>query len=133
MSSEDPNRFKNHVRVGFGASKFLYVDITKHLLHDGEPEVVISGLGAAIAEAVSVVEMLKDQQMIQVTSIRTSRAEVENSRHKRPADKVAITVVKAPGFEARYDEQQRIREEKKAAAMQEADAAAMQAASAEGD
>lgn len=115
MSTAHDDRPKNHVRVGFRGSKFLYVDITKHLLHDGEPEVVVSALGMAINEAVSVVEMLKDQDMVTVTRIYTSRGEVENTRRKAPTDKIEITVIKTPGFDQKYEEHQKVREEKRAA------------------
>ncbi|ORC86182.1 uncharacterized protein TM35_000302220 [Trypanosoma theileri] len=112
MSTENTERPKNAVRVGFHGSKFLYVDITKHLLHDGQEEVSISALGKAINEAVSVVEMLKDQQMITVKRINTSRGGGEGTRNST-VDKIEIVVVKAPGFDEKYKEQQKMREAKK--------------------
>ncbi|RNF07232.1 hypothetical protein TraAM80_03525 [Trypanosoma rangeli] len=112
MSAENTERPKNAVRVGFHGSKFLYVDITKHLLHDGEKEVSVSALGKAINEAVSVVEMLKDQQMVVVKKINTSRGGGEGARNNT-VDKIEIVVTKAPGFNEKYEEQQKIRETKK--------------------
>ncbi|KAG8345950.1 putative Alba [Trypanosoma vivax] len=112
MTAENNDRPKNAVRVGYYGTKFLYVDITKHLLHDGEKEVFISALGTAINEAVSVVEMLKDQQMVTVKKISTSRGITPNGRGN-PVDKIEIIVTKAPGFDAKYAEQQKVREAKK--------------------
>lgn len=114
MAAADIELPKNTVRVGFRRSKFLYVDLTKHLLHDGEPEVHVSALGAAINEAVSVVEMLKDQQMVKVIRIKTTRGSPDGVSRNIPVDKIEITVVKADGFDDKYDEQIRLREERKA-------------------
>jgi DNA-binding protein Alba len=108
------NRPKNVVRVGSQRSKYLYVDLTKHLLHDGEKEVIVSALGQAISDAVAVVEMLKNQGMVTVTRIHTSRGEEETAR-RHTADKIEITVVKTGTFDATYAEQQAKREEQKAA------------------
>jgi len=107
------DRPKNNVRVGLQKSKALYADVAKHLLAGGESEVVISGLGSAVPEAVTVVEMLKNQGMVTVKSIRTSRGQDENAR--RSADKIEIAVVKAKEFDAKYAEQQKARDERKAA------------------
>ena len=107
------DRPKNNVRVGLQKSKALYADVTKHLLAGGEPEVTVSGLGSALPEAVTVVEMLKNQGVVTVKSIQTSRGQDENAR--RTADKIEITVVKSKDFDTKYAEQQKIREERKAA------------------
>ena len=107
------DRPKNNVRVGLQKSKALYADVTKHLLAGGESEVIISGLGSALPEAVTVVEMLKNQGVVSVKSIRTSRGQDESAR--RSADKIEITVVKTKDFDAKYAEQQKAREERKAA------------------
>ena len=111
---EQPERQKNNVQVSTNKSRFLYADITKHLLNGGEKEVVISALGLAIADAVGVAEVLKNQDMVSVTRIQTSRGE-ESSARSRNADKIEITVVKAKSFDAKYAEQQKQREERKAA------------------
>ena len=107
------DRPKNNVRVGLQKSNALYADVSKHLLAGGESEVVISGLGSAVPEAVTVVEMLKNQGVVVVKSIRTSRGQDENAR--RSADKIEIVVVKAKDFDAKYAEQQKVRDARKAA------------------
>jgi len=107
------DRAKNNVRVGLQKSKSLYADVAKHLLAGGESEVIISGLGSAVPEAVTVAEMLKNQGVVTVKSIRTSRGQDENAR--RSADKIEVTVVKSKDFDTKYAEQQKAREERKAA------------------
>jgi DNA-binding protein Alba len=107
-------RPKNNVQVGTQRSKFLYADLAKHLLHGGEAEVVISALGQAISDAVAVVEMLKNQGVVTVKSIHTSRGEEETAR-RRLSDKIEITVVKSADFAVKYAEQQKQREERKLA------------------
>eukprot|EP00455_Lapot_gusevi_P045187 TRINITY_DN5750_c0_g1_i3.p1 TRINITY_DN5750_c0_g1~~TRINITY_DN5750_c0_g1_i3.p1 ORF type:complete len:133 (-),score=42.78 TRINITY_DN5750_c0_g1_i3:339-737(-) len=103
-------RPKNNVQVGSQRSKFLYADLAKHLLNSGEPTVVISALGQAISDAVAVVEMLKNQGVVQVKQIYTSRGEEETAR-RRLSDRIEITVVKSADFDAKYAEQQKQREE----------------------
>lgn len=97
-----------NVRVSTKKSKFLYVDFAKHRLHESASEIVISGLGLAITEAVSVAEMLKSKGLCVVSRIRTSRGEVEQHR-KNFLDKIEITVVKAPDFDAVYEQQEQER------------------------
>ncbi|CAD2219528.1 hypothetical protein AGDE_03952 [Angomonas deanei] len=115
MSSDSPV----NVRVSAGKRKYAYVDFTKHRLHEGASEIVVSGLGSAIADAVSVVELLKNQGLVVVKKIRTSRGDVEEARSNY-VDKIEITVAKTADFEAKYAEQQKAREE--AAAAKEASA-----------
>ena len=103
---------KNNVRVSSGRSKFVYADVTKHLLADGEPFVEISALGAAIADAVAVTEMLKNQGLVEVQKIETSRG--ADGAKRANTDKILLKVVKAKGFDAVYAEQQKQREAKKA-------------------
>eukprot|EP00742_Colponemidia_sp_Colp-10_P011572 GILJ01012878.1.p1 GENE.GILJ01012878.1~~GILJ01012878.1.p1 ORF type:complete len:151 (-),score=48.63 GILJ01012878.1:278-667(-) len=107
------DRPKNNVRVGGQRSKFVYADLTKHLLNDGEKEVVITALNASISDAVAVVEMLKSQKLVKVTKIQTSRGQEETAR--RPgSDKIEIVVTKDKDFDKIYAEQQKEREAKKA-------------------
>ena len=112
------DRPKNNVRVGSQKSKFVYADVAKHLLAGGESEVVITGLGMAVSDVVAITEMLKNQGVVTVKSIQTSRGQDENAR--RTADKIEITVVKSKDFDTKYAEQQKIREERKAAKEAEA-------------
>ena len=108
------DRIKNNVQVGAQRSKFLYADLSKHLLAGGETEVFITALGQAISDAVAVVEMLKHQGMVTVTKIETSRG-TDDSARQRLAEKISITVTKTKDFDALYAEQLKQREEKKAA------------------
>jgi len=99
------SRRKNNVQVGSTRSNFVYCDLAKHLLAGGEPEVEISALGKAIADAVSVVEMLKNQGMVSVVKLYTCRGE-EAAGKRRTTDKISITVAKSPDFDRIYAEQQ---------------------------
>eukprot|EP01084_Bolivina_argentea_P101720 182322_1 len=101
---------KHNVRVSGGRSKFVYADVSKHLLAGGEPFVEISALGVAIADAVAVAEMLKNQGMVTVSKIETSRG-IEGAKRAN-TDKISIHVVKAKGFDAIYQEQQAERDAK---------------------
>lgn len=101
---------KNHIRVSPKRSKFLYIDITKYLLNEGETYVEISGLGAAIAEVVDVAEVLKAQGLVKVTKIETSRVK----EGFRPTDRLVIRVEKAPTFAKVFAEQQKMKETRKA-------------------
>ena len=112
------DRPKNNVRVGSQKSKFVYADVVKHLLNGGESQVVITGLGMAVSDVVAITEMLKNQGVVTVKSIQTSRGQDENAR--RTADKIEITVVKSKDFDTKYAEQQKAREERKAAKEAEA-------------
>ncbi len=103
---------KNHIRVSPKKSKFLYVDITKYLLNEGETFVDISGLGSAIAEVVDIVEVLKGQGLVKAVKIETSRTTTES---RRPTDRLIIRVVKAPTFDKVFAEQQAMKEARKAA------------------
>jgi DNA-binding protein len=111
---QDDDKKKNNVRVSSNKSKFVYADVTKHLLNDGEAFVELSALGAAIADCVAVVEMLKNQGMVTVKKIETSRG-VLNAR-RATTDKISITVIKAKDFETKYKEQLAQRETRKAEA-----------------
>ena len=105
------DRPKNNVRVGSRGTKFLYADLVKHLLHDGEKEVVISAMNFGISDAVAVTEMLKSQGCVQVSKVSTSRG---TDGGRATADKIEIVVVKAANFDKVYADQQRERAEKKA-------------------
>jgi DNA-binding protein len=97
----DPKFPKNHVRVSLKRSKFPYVDITKYLLNEGESHVDISGLGSAISEVVDIVEVLKSQNLIKVTSIETGRTE-----ESRNTARIQIRVEKSATFDRVFAEQQ---------------------------
>ncbi|CAG9570941.1 conserved hypothetical protein [Leishmania major strain Friedlin] len=103
------------VRVSSNKRKFGYVDYTKHRLHEGYPEVIVSALGTAIADAVSVVELLKNQGVVEVKKICTSRAQFDDVR-STTTDKIEVVVVKSPEFDAIYEQQQKDREIAKARA-----------------
>jgi len=111
---QEDDKQKNNVRVSANKSKFVYADVTKHLLNDGEPHVELSALGAAIADCVAVVEMLKNQGMVTVRKIETSRGVL--TARRATTDKISITVVKSKDFDVKYKEQQAQRETRKAEA-----------------
>ncbi|CCW61900.1 unnamed protein product [Phytomonas sp. EM1] len=113
MSTEGPV----NVRVSANKRKFAYVDFTKHRLHEGVNEILISGLGSAIADAVSVTELLKNQGLVVVKKIHTSRGDVEAARLNY-VDKIEIVVGKSPDFDSIYKEQQQAREAAAAARKQ---------------
>jgi DNA-binding protein len=100
----NPTRPDGNVQVGRGRSNFVYADLTKHLLAGGQKEVEISALGSIISDAVAVVEMLKNQGLVVVSKIETSRGAGTNAR-SATTDKIAIWVQRAPGFETEYERQ----------------------------
>lgn len=106
MSDE---KVKNHVRVSSKQSKFLYVDIVKYLLNEGEKYVDISGLGTAIVEVVEIAEVLKAQGLVKVLKIETSRG-VEG---RKSLDRICIRVDKTGDFQKIFDEQQAARAARK--------------------
>ena len=110
----DPNRPAGNVQVGRGRSNFVYADLTKHLLAGGQEQVEISALGSIISDAVAVVEMLKNQGLVTVAKIETSRGAGTNAR-SATTDKISIWVKKADGFQAEYDRQMAERKAKEAA------------------
>jgi hypothetical protein len=97
------DKVKNHVRVSVKTNKFLYVDIVKYLLNEGETHVDVSGLAASITPVVEIIEILKSQGLVKVTKLETSRA-VEG--RGRPVDRLMVRVVKNAGFQKIFDEQQ---------------------------
>lgn len=99
---------KNHVRVSPKKSKFVYIDITKYLLNEGETFVEISGLGMAVAEVVEIAEVLKAQQLVKVIKIETSRV----TESRRSTDRIVIRVEKAPAFAKVFAEQQAMKAKK---------------------
>ncbi|KAL7695668.1 hypothetical protein N2W54_004004 [Lotmaria passim] len=103
------------VRVSSNKRKFGYVDYAKHRLHEGYPEVTISALGTAIADAVSVVELLRNQGVVKVKKIRTARSQFDDVR-STTTDKIEITLVKSADFDTIYEQQQKDREAAKAKA-----------------
>ena len=100
----NPDRSAGNVQVGRGRSKYVYADLTKHLLANGQPEVEVTALGGIISDAVAVVEMLKNQGLVTVTKIETSRGEGTNARSAN-TDKIAIWVKKTAAFDAEYERQ----------------------------
>lgn len=118
-------RNKNNVQVGVNRSKYLYCDLTKHLLAEGEEEVEISGVGLAIPSVVAVVELLKEQNMVVVQKISITRGELAATPHvsglpqkrgRRPESKterMSVIVLRADGFEGKYAAQQAAKKERK--------------------
>ena len=100
----NPDRPAGNVQVGRGRSNFVYADLTKHLLSNGQEEVEISALGSIIADAVAVVEMLKNQKLVVVSKIETSRGAGTNARSES-TDKISIWVKKSAQFETEYARQ----------------------------
>merc|ERR1711976_1060698 len=106
---------KNVVPVSIKRSFILYANVTKKLLHEGEEVVEISGLGNAITATVSTVEVLKKQNMIEVTKTLTTLTNIE-TRNNREASvpKLQVWVKKSADFDTLYAEQQARRAEKEA-------------------
>lgn len=104
------------VRVSFKKPAYAYVDFVKHRLHEGVVSITISGLGRAVASAVSVADLLRTQGLVTITKIQTSRGEVDGSQS---TDRIEIVVNKAKDFEKIYEQQQKEREEKKKAKAEE--------------
>eukprot|EP00796_Vickermania_ingenoplastis_P000064 gene64-42_t len=100
------------VRVSFKKPAYAYVDFVKHRFNEGIESVTISGLGRAVASAVSVADLLRTQGLVTITKIQTSRGEVEGSQS---TDRIEIVVQKSADFSKIYEQQQKEREEKKKA------------------
>ncbi|RNF07233.1 hypothetical protein TraAM80_03526 [Trypanosoma rangeli] len=98
------------VRVGVDRRNFAFVDYTKHRLHEGKPEVIITGLGRAISDAVAVAEILKNQGLVTVKKITTSRGNIEDSSTS-VIDKIEILVTKSRDFDRIYEEQKKRKDE----------------------
>eukprot|EP00796_Vickermania_ingenoplastis_P004317 gene4317-3131_t len=105
------------VRVSFKKPAYAYVDFVKHRFNEGIESVTISGLGRAVASAVSVADLLRTQGLVTITKIQTSRGEVEGSQS---TDRIEIVVQKSADFSKIYEQQQKEREEKKKAKEEQA-------------
>eukprot|EP01001_Neometanema_parovale_P001727 NODE_12042_length_526_cov_11.702233_g11754_i0.p1 GENE.NODE_12042_length_526_cov_11.702233_g11754_i0~~NODE_12042_length_526_cov_11.702233_g11754_i0.p1 ORF type:complete len:139 (-),score=36.36 NODE_12042_length_526_cov_11.702233_g11754_i0:108-470(-) len=97
---------KNVVRVTSSRPAYLYVHICKELLHEGQPEVELSGLGTSINAVVACVEMLKSRGLVEVTSIRTSLSEEDEWRHA-VVPKLQTFVKKSADFDTAYAQMQK--------------------------
>nr|CCC52973.1 conserved hypothetical protein [Trypanosoma vivax Y486] len=106
--TEDPTR----LRVSRQRRYYIYLEFVKHRFHDGVTEIIVSGLGQAISDAVAVAEILKNQGLITVKRITTSQGRAE-PRTKSVIHSIEILIEKAPNFDSIYDEQQRRKTEKK--------------------
>ena len=104
---------KNLVRVSINQSKFLYCSVVKYLLNDKEPFVQITGLGQAIPLVVDVAEILKNQGLVEVTKVETTRGVPEARR--QAADQMSVYVKRAAGFDKVFAELEKEKEERKAA------------------
>eukprot|EP01003_Olkasia_polycarbonata_P005412 NODE_504_length_845_cov_90.989950_g444_i0.p1 GENE.NODE_504_length_845_cov_90.989950_g444_i0~~NODE_504_length_845_cov_90.989950_g444_i0.p1 ORF type:complete len:137 (+),score=39.35 NODE_504_length_845_cov_90.989950_g444_i0:97-507(+) len=111
-------RIKNKIQVSTKRSIFLYVNLAKRLLAEGEPEVELSGLGLAINAVVSCAEILKNQKLVIVKKIATSMSEVQNAQNQRQATvpKLQVFVTKSEQFEEVYATQQANKDAAKAEA-----------------
>ncbi|RHW67149.1 ALBA-Domain Protein [Trypanosoma brucei equiperdum] len=103
--SGDDSR-SSQVRVSVKRRNFSYVDSIKVRLSGGKPEVTISALGKAISDAVAVAEILKNQGLIDVKKITTSRGAAE-SDGDAVNDKIEILIAKSKDFDTIYAEQQK--------------------------
>ncbi|KAH9600155.1 DNA/RNA-binding protein Alba-like [Trypanosoma melophagium] len=110
MSAESGNPAEPiRVRVAAKGRNFGYVDFTKHRLHEGGAEIIISGLGLAISDAVAVAEILKNQGLVVVKAITTSRGSIKPLAPL--IDKIEIVVAKSKDFDSIYEEQQKRKSE----------------------
>lgn len=104
------------VRIGLQKSHYVSIEQTKERLHEGVSEVTISALDQAINSAITVVQILKDQNLVKVTKISTGRSAMKDVGKKgRLCDRMEVMVVKTPEFDEIYAEQMKLREEKRAA------------------
>jgi len=119
-AAADAEKQKNHVRVSSKKSKFLYVDLVKYLLNEGEAYVDVSGLAGAIADVVEIAEILKAQGIVSITQIETSRS----LEGRRSLDRLRVRAVKTADFQKIFDEQQATREARNAEKKKDAPATA---------
>eukprot|EP00993_Chasmostoma_nieuportense_P005895 NODE_6511_length_528_cov_226.862843_g6346_i0.p1 GENE.NODE_6511_length_528_cov_226.862843_g6346_i0~~NODE_6511_length_528_cov_226.862843_g6346_i0.p1 ORF type:complete len:135 (-),score=34.19 NODE_6511_length_528_cov_226.862843_g6346_i0:56-460(-) len=104
---------KNKIRVSTSRSLFLYINVCKRLLHEGEAEVELSGLGMAINAVVSCAEIMKNQKLVDIVKIQTSLTEIEEWRQAN-VPKLQVFVKKGAQFDAIYAEQLAAKEAKAA-------------------
>eukprot|EP01004_Peranema_trichophorum_P000344 NODE_10380_length_520_cov_17.780856_g9732_i0.p1 GENE.NODE_10380_length_520_cov_17.780856_g9732_i0~~NODE_10380_length_520_cov_17.780856_g9732_i0.p1 ORF type:complete len:108 (+),score=23.60 NODE_10380_length_520_cov_17.780856_g9732_i0:62-385(+) len=88
------NKVKNNVRVSTSKSLFFYTNLAKRLLAEGEEVVELSGLGTTV-NAVVCIEILKGQNLVEVTKIVTS---LEGTNGPN-VPKLQVYVKKGPEFE----------------------------------
>ena len=96
------------VRTSTHNSVSSYADATKYRLAESAPDatVEVSGLGAAIAVAVSTVEFLKHRELIEVTGIRTGMYDAGD----HDTEIIEIFVKRGPQFERRFADERAVRE-----------------------
>eukprot|EP01012_Entosiphon_sulcatum_P002237 TRINITY_DN10447_c0_g1_i2.p1 TRINITY_DN10447_c0_g1~~TRINITY_DN10447_c0_g1_i2.p1 ORF type:complete len:136 (+),score=32.67 TRINITY_DN10447_c0_g1_i2:109-516(+) len=103
------DRPKNKIQVSTRRSLFLYVNIAKRLLAEGEKEVELSGLGLAINAVVSCAEILKNQKLVNVNRIETSMSEVQGSKNAT-VPRLQVFVSKSAQFDEIYASQQAVQQ-----------------------
>lgn len=106
----------NIVRVGLQKTNAVSAEKAKLRLHEGVEELTITALDLAITSAVIVAQMLRDQNLVSISSIRTRRGPLSpEDKKSRVCDQIEIKVIKTPAFDEIYGEQTRVRAERRAA------------------
>mmetsp|Transcript_11460 Transcript_11460/g.35027 ORF Transcript_11460/g.35027 Transcript_11460/m.35027 type:complete len:118 (+) Transcript_11460:297-650(+) len=77
----------------------FFINLAKKFLQT-EDEVELSGLGLAVASAVTIAEVLKQSGLIEITSIETSLVEAYDERKSKspPKAKIQIRIKKTEEF-----------------------------------
>ncbi|KAG5484310.1 hypothetical protein LSCM4_07876 [Leishmania orientalis] len=112
-AAEVPN---NVVCIGLQKANTVSAEKAKLRLHECVPELTIAALDLAISSAVIAAQMLRDQSMVEITSICTRRGPVSSDeKRSQVCYQIEIKVVKAPEFDAIYAGQAQARAERRAA------------------
>eukprot|EP00270_Netrium_digitus_P008709 TRINITY_DN2614_c0_g1_i5.p1 TRINITY_DN2614_c0_g1~~TRINITY_DN2614_c0_g1_i5.p1 ORF type:complete len:137 (+),score=28.85 TRINITY_DN2614_c0_g1_i5:209-619(+) len=89
---------RNRIQVSTKKQLFFYVNLSKRLLQQYE-EVELSALGLAIATAVTVAEILKNNGLAVEKRIFTSTMDMRDNARRRSVQKIEISLQKSELFD----------------------------------
>lgn len=118
--AEAADKPRNAIQISLRFPVFRFVTATRNLLAEGQETVELSAIGNAITSVVSVAEILKKQNLVEVTKIETSLIEIQGRNERNATVAKLLVVVKKS---AQFDELEKQRQEAEAKAKAEADAA----------
>jgi len=118
-ATEEADKPRNVIQISLRFPVFRFVTATRNLLAEGHPTVELSAIGNAITSVVSVAEILKKQNLVEVTKVETSLIEIQGRNERNATVAKLLVVVKKS---AQFDELEKQRQEQEAKAKAEAEA-----------
>ena len=91
------------VLVSMQRPLFAYADIARKLLKEGQPEIVLAGLGTAINNVVTISSILEAEGLVTVTNIETSRGDTTADMKRLKAPRLRVTVIKTHQFDEIFE------------------------------